>query len=773
MMNYSNLFRRIIALGVLASTLHASAAEATSPKTTPGSFERAVDWKSFMERNDPVWNKVPDKWEDGAFIGNGRLGAMIYKGSGEPEPVAKVIGWTVGRSDVYDERDPNNHFPGSHRVPIGRFHLLPVGTNASGKLRIDLWNGEANGTIKTDQGSIRWHSWVQDEGGDPNSGIIVIDVQTDEGEKNMSWEWKPMKSTFPRSQHHQKKMEWEANPPGHQVKIDDANVWVQPFKVGGDYSTAWMERKHSDLHRTLYIAVGYALHKGGSAETAAKAVKAAYNRDLHKMQEAHRQWWNAFCQRSFVSIPNARFESHYWIQLYKLGSATRSGSVVPDLSGPWLKCNTQWAAVWWNLNMQLTYYPVAVANHVDLHEPLIRLLKQELDNGNLKRNVPENHGRRDESAYFGNPTTVHNLINKDLYWGRKKSLRLNHLPWICHTNWEAYRRTMDDKMLRESLFPLTRAAFTFIFPYITERGDGRLTIRETYSSEYGRAHDANEALAMIRWGCHALLWMTERLGIDDPDIPRWKDIQARLVDAPVDANGLMVGSDVPFAHSHRHYSHLMAIVPFRMWDISDPAKKEVAERSLKHWLSLNKALQGYSFTGASKMYSYLGDGDKALAMLQNYFRRFDKPNTMYTEGSSPVIETPLSVARAVQDMLLQSHDVIRVFPAIPSSWKDAAFDSLLAEGAFEVGAVRKDGKTQFVRIRSLAGEPCKVKTDLVNPVRMGKKGQEALNVDTNGIITLKLAKGEEAILAPSGYAGDLQMQAIANDPKSFNFYGQK
>ena len=66
-----------------------------------------------------------------------------------------------------------------------------------------------------------------------------------------------------------------------------------------------------------------------------------------------------------------------------------------------------------------------------------------------------------------------------------------------------------------------------------------------------------------------------------------------------------------------------------------------------------------------------------------------QPNTCYQEGGNPVIETPLSAARALLDMALQSWGgKIRIFPAIPGIWRDFAFDNLLAEGAFEVSAVR-------------------------------------------------------------------------------------
>jgi alpha-L-fucosidase 2 len=74
-----------------------------------------------------------------------------------------------------------------------------------------------------------------------------------------------------------------------------------------------------------------------------------------------------------------------------------------------------------------------------------------------------------------------------------------------------------------------------------------------------------------------------------------------------------------------------------------------------------------------------------------------------------VIETPLSAATSIQDMVLQDWGgALRVFPAVPAAWSDAAFDKLRADGAFLVSAVRRDGRTAWVRIESLAGEPCRL-----------------------------------------------------------------
>src|SRR5439155_1375546 len=75
----------------------------------------------------------------------------------------------------------------------------------------------------------------------------------------------------------------------------------------------------------------------------------------------------------------------------------------------------------------------------------------------------------------------------------------------------------------------------------------------------------------------------------------------------------------------------------------------------------------------------------------------------------PVIETPLSAAASIQELFLQDWGgALRVFPAVPGQWSEAAFDRLRADGAFLVSAVRRNGRTSWVRIESLAGEPCRL-----------------------------------------------------------------
>jgi alpha-L-fucosidase 2 len=189
------------------------------------------------------------------------------------------------------------------------------------------------------------------------------------------------------------------------------------------------------------------------------------------------------------------------------------------------------------------------------------------------------------------------------------------------------------------------------------------------------------------------------------------------------------------------------VYPLRLVAGADAGERALIEKSLAHWIGFEGALQGYSFVGASAISSLLGKGDDAERFLDQLLGRFVKPNTMYLEAG-PVIETPLSAAQAVHEMLLQSWGgTLRIFPALPAGWKEVAFDDLRAEGAFLVSAVRRGGKTVLVKVHSLAGEPVVLKTDLIDAEVVGPAKAEK---QPDGTWRLTLARGESVTLQARG-----------------------
>lgn len=74
-----------------------------------------VDWESFLAPLDMEWVVKPVSWDEGAFFGNGLLGAMVY---GEEHAAKRhVLRFVAGRTDVVAARPDGRGFP--PRVPVG------------------------------------------------------------------------------------------------------------------------------------------------------------------------------------------------------------------------------------------------------------------------------------------------------------------------------------------------------------------------------------------------------------------------------------------------------------------------------------------------------------------------------------------------------------------------------------------------------------------------------------------------------------------------------
>src|SRR5262245_8473620 len=267
-----------------------------------------------------------------------------------------------------------------------------------------------------------------------------------------------------------------------------------------------------------------------------------------------------------------------------------------------------------------------------------------------------------------------------------------HMTWALHSAYMIYRHSMDEALLRDRIYPLLRNNANYYLYLLQKEADGKLHLPSTNSPEFGYTTDCNYDLFLLRWALGTLIATSDKLGLADPLVPTWKDTLANLTPYPVDADrGLRVGRDLAFDKSHRHYSHLLGFFPLHILDWDDPPTRTLVQKTYDNWSSMRTAWRGYSWTGAASMNSVFGKGNDALTLMTTFLDEAVLPNTLYSEGS-PVIETPLSAARTLQDMLLGSWGgILRVFPAVPDAWKDVVIHDFGAEGAFRVSAVRKDG----------------------------------------------------------------------------------
>ncbi|MGZ5453924.1 MAG: glycosyl hydrolase family 95 catalytic domain-containing protein, partial [Candidatus Aminicenantales bacterium] len=226
-------------------------------------------------------------------------------------------------------------------------------------------------------------------------------------------------------------------------------------------------------------------------------------------------------------------------------------------------------------------------------------------------------------------------------------------------------------------------------------------------------------LALIRWLYGAAAIMADELGLVEEG-KRWRTSVGEWPGLALaeDDGRLLVAPGYPLQESHRHFSHLMAIHPLGLVDWSGG---EADQRTIRASLAELDRLGpdgwcGYSYSWLGNMAARARDGERAAQALRTFAECFCLPNSFHANGDQTksgkskmtyrpfTLEGNFAFAAGIQEMLLQSHTgVIRVFPAVPATWRDVSFDSLRAEGGFLVSAGKKDGKLVEVRIRSENG----------------------------------------------------------------------
>ncbi|MFD9893038.1 glycoside hydrolase family 95-like protein [Amycolatopsis sp. NPDC059027] len=702
------------------------------------------------------WARLPTGWQDAPFLANGYLGAQIYAGA-TPQTLKLMLSHT----QVQDQRGQWEAGIGLSRLPVGYLTLTFAGAITAVDWTLDIYNAELSGTVTTTQGSIAFSALVHND-----LGVLLVSLSPSAGEANAAWAFQPLVSATTRTV--RKPPEYVANPAPTIGASGGVQYAEQPLLAGGGYTTAWRERRFG-TRRLLAATIAYGFPKPTHTRDAIRSVQEALSGNLDILVARHRHWWNSFHHKSFVSVPDKWIQRFYWIQLYKIAASTRADAPVVSEWGPWFpEVGNSWTAVWWNLNVQVTYPIVNSANHPELDAVTTTFRR---DHANLELSVPPAY-RDGETYALSHPSDWRLRPGGTRTVGvpgtPNKTDQTGNLLWGLHNVWLAYRHSMDERVLRE-LYPALAKALNFYRHFLTPGADGLLHLPLTRSPEYADAADCTYDLSLIRWAARTLVDTAAKLRINDPRVKAWQEISAKLVPYHQGADGVLIGDGVPLADSHRHFSHLLWLYPLRekLWE--RPGDRDVMRRTFDHWTSMQSLWHGYSYAAASSMCSVMDAPEEALKFLQVFLNRTIvgdtqlTPNTMYREGANFAIESPITAAQSIVDMQVQgANGVLKVFPSVSASWPEASFAGLRTEGAFVVDASRRDGATDWIRVRSEAGEPLVLEHGIRGDieVRDGWGRPVPWRAEAPGRIAVRLRRGGTAVITRRGARPDLDPRDV-------------
>jgi len=440
----------------------------------------------------------------------------------------------------------------------------------------------------------------------------------------------------------------------------------------------------------------------------------------------HAAWWKNYWAQSDLRVPDSLLQKQWYLEQYKFGSAARPDAPPISLQAVWTADNGKlppWKGDFHNdLNTQLSYWPAYSGNHLDLEEGYLNWLWE-------IRPVCEKYTR----DYFGtgglNVPGVATLLGEPMGGWIQYSFGPTVSAWLAQHFYLHWRYSMDREFLEERAYPYISEVARFLDEFSVNDSDG---MRKLPLSSSPEIHDnspqawftqtTNFDLGMIRFTYEKAAELASELG-KTGEAAKWSGILDEWPGLSYDSTGLNFAPGHPYAESHRHFSHLVAWHPMGVIDWSDgEGARTIISNTLENLRKFGPGWWcGYSYSWLGNLYARAFDGERAAAALTDFASCFVLPNSFHVNGDQTksgksnftyrpfTLEGNFAFASGLQEMLIQSHTgVIRVFPAVPASWKNISFRDLRTEGAFLVSASMKEGKVEKITIRSDVGGTCRL-----------------------------------------------------------------
>lgn len=162
-------------------------------------------------------------------------------------------------------------------------------------------------------------------------------------------------------------------------------------------------------------------------------------------------------------------------------------------------------------------------------------------------------------------------------------------------------------------------------------------------------------------------------------------------------------------YGHRHMSHLLGLYPGDLITEDNAEWFAAAKVSMQNRTDVST---GWGMAQRINSWARLGDGNKALQLIENLFKNGIYANLFdYHEPKYFQIDGNFGYTSGVAEMLLQSNaGYINLLPAVPDAWANGSVDGLVAQGNFEVSMDWADGNVKTATILSKNGGEAVVQT---------------------------------------------------------------